>query len=71
MAESRAELLDTDAIIDDIIARKGPRRYTEGLSEENWEEARSYFSGGCGFNRLMHAGVGEYSSLHDQIPRGN
>ena len=30
--------LDMDAMIDEIIARKGPHRYTEGLHEDRWEE---------------------------------
>jgi len=30
--------LDMDAIIDEIIARKGPYQYTEGLHEDRWEE---------------------------------
>ena len=30
--------LDMDAMIDEIIARKGPYRYTEGLHEDRWEE---------------------------------
>ena len=32
------QLLDADALIDDIIAKKGPHKYTDGLSEETWEE---------------------------------
>ncbi len=32
------KLLDADALMDEIIAKKGPREYKEGLSEENWEE---------------------------------
>lgn len=30
--------LDMDAMIDEIIARKGPYHYTEGLHEDRWEE---------------------------------
>ena len=30
--------LDMDAMIDEIIARKGPYHYTEGLHEDTWEE---------------------------------
>jgi len=30
--------LDMDAMIDEIIARKGPYRYTEGFHEDKWEE---------------------------------
>ena len=32
------KILDADALIDEIIAKKGPYKYTEGLSEDNWEE---------------------------------
>lgn len=34
------QLVDAEALIDDIIAKKGPHRYTEGLSEDNWEEVQ-------------------------------
>ena len=30
--------LDTDTLIDEILAKKGPHKYKEGLSEDNWEE---------------------------------
>ncbi|XP_065904201.1 tetratricopeptide repeat protein 4-like isoform X2 [Dysidea avara] len=30
--------LDIDAMIDEVIARKGPHRYTDGLHEDKWEE---------------------------------
>ena len=36
--------LDMDAMIDEIIARKGPYRYTEGLHEDTWEEVRNHLS---------------------------
>lgn len=32
------KLADADELIDEILARKGPAKYTNGLSEENWEE---------------------------------
>ena len=32
--------LDIDAMIDEVIARKGPHRYTDGLHEDKWEEVR-------------------------------
>ena len=32
--------LDIDAMIDEVIARKGPHQYTEGLHEDKWEEVR-------------------------------
>ena len=35
------QLLDADALIDDIIAKKGPYQYTEGLSEDNWEQVQA------------------------------
>ncbi len=31
-------VLDPDVLIDEILARKGPQTYTDGLSEDNWEE---------------------------------
>ena len=31
-------VLDTDALIDELLAKKGPQSYSEGLSENNWEE---------------------------------
>ena len=30
--------LDMEAMIDEIIAKKGPQKYQDGLSEDNWEE---------------------------------
>ena len=30
--------VDMDAMIDEILAKKGPQKYRDGLSEENWEE---------------------------------
>ena len=32
------DVLDADQLIDEIIAKKGPQKYTGGLSEDNWEE---------------------------------
>ena len=32
------KLLDVDSLVDEIIAKKGPHKYTDGLSEDNWEE---------------------------------
>jgi len=42
MAEGRDQpmLLDPDAVMEEIYARKGPQKYTGGLSEDNWEEVR-------------------------------
>ena len=34
------QLVDAEALIDDIIAKKGSYRYTEGLSEANWEQVQ-------------------------------
>lgn len=31
-------LLDAGTLIDEILAKKGPQKYKEGLSEDNWEE---------------------------------
>lgn len=33
------KLLDADTLIDEILAKKGPQQYKEGLSQENWEQA--------------------------------
>lgn len=41
-------LLDPDAIMEEIYARKGPQKYTGGLSEDNWEEVRGRRGGGGG-----------------------
>ena len=43
MAESTEQAgpgpqLDADVLIDEILAKKGPARYKDGLSEDNWEE---------------------------------
>lgn len=32
--------LDMDAMIDEILAKKGPQKYEDGLSEENWEQVK-------------------------------
>ena len=32
--------LDMDAMIDEILAKKGPQKYQDGLSETNWEQVR-------------------------------
>ena len=36
MAEPK--VLDVDKLIDEILATKGPAKYTDGLSEDNWEQ---------------------------------
>ena len=46
--EREPKLLDADSLMDEIIAKKGPRPYQDGLSESNWEEVGS-FRRGCGF----------------------
>lgn len=33
--------LDMDAMIDEILAKKGPQKYQDGLSEDNWEQVLS------------------------------
>ena len=33
-------VVDADTLIDEILAKKGPQKYKDGLSEDNWEEAR-------------------------------
>ena len=32
------KVADFDELVDEIIARKGPAKYQDGLSENNWEE---------------------------------
>lgn len=36
----RPRLLDADSVMDEIIAKKGPQPYKDGLSEDNWEQVR-------------------------------
>ena len=36
----RPAMLDADALMDEILAKKGPQKYTQGFSEDNWEEVR-------------------------------
>ena len=31
-------LPDVEELVDEIVARKGPAKYTDGLSEDTWEE---------------------------------
>lgn len=38
------KLLDADTLIDEILAKKGPQEYKDGLSEENWEQASYNYS---------------------------
>ena len=40
-AGSQAVSVDMDAMIDEILARKGPQKYRDGLSEDNWEQVGS------------------------------
>ena len=37
-AEEGPKLLDADALMEEIVAKKGARPYQDGLSEENWEQ---------------------------------
>ena len=37
-ASTPALSVDMDAMIDEILAKKGPQKYQDGLSEENWEK---------------------------------
>lgn len=39
------KLLDADALMDDIIAKKGPQPYKGGLSEDNWEQVLAWHGG--------------------------
>ena len=40
------KILDADALIDEIIAKKGPHQYKGGLSEDNWEQVHTGGGGG-------------------------
>ena len=35
------KVADFDELVDEILAKKGPAEYKDGLSEENWEEVKS------------------------------
>ena len=37
-AKAQALSVDMDAMIDEILAKKGPQKYQDGLSEDNWEQ---------------------------------
>ena len=37
-ADSQAISVDMEAMIEEILARKGPQKYQDGLSEDNWEQ---------------------------------
>lgn len=52
MAEG-PKLLDADTLIDEILAKKGPHVYQDGLSEENWEEV-SRAGGGAHLCDMSH-----------------
>ena len=32
---------DFDELVDEVLARKGRAKYTDGLSEDHWEEVQS------------------------------
>ena len=66
---------DFDELVDEVLARKGPSKYTDGLSEDNWEEVSKTSdkepSGHLTLNDtplggVICTGVGEDSSLHDE-----
>lgn len=35
---TQLKVADADELIDAILAEKGPVKYTDGLSEDNWEQ---------------------------------
>ena len=37
-AATPPRVADADELIEEILAKKGPHRYSQGLSEANWEE---------------------------------
>lgn len=60
----RPVLLDSDALIDEILREKGSARYKDGLSEDNWEEASCYKEIECSNNGTVIILVQEL----EQIP---
>lgn len=36
------KVADFDQLVDEILAKKGPVEYTDGLTEKNWEEVSVY-----------------------------
>ena len=42
-AARKPTVLDADELIDEILEQKGPHKYSQGLSEDNWEEVRNYY----------------------------
>ena len=41
---SSAKVADFDELVDEVLAKKGPVKYTDGLSEDHWEEVRAELS---------------------------
>lgn len=35
------KVADFDELVDEVLAKKGPAKYTGGLSEDHWEEVRA------------------------------
>lgn len=69
MAEG-PKLLDADTLIDEILAKKGPHVYQDGLSEENWEEVSRAGGGAHCYVMTCHGvGIGANTTFHDQISR--
>ena len=40
---SSAKVANFDELVDEVLAKKGPVKYTDGLSEDHWEEVRAKF----------------------------
>lgn len=37
------KVADFDELVDEVLAKKGPAKYTDGLSEDNWESVSYIF----------------------------
>ena len=35
------KVADFDELVDEVLVKKGPAKYTGGLSEDHWEEVRA------------------------------
>ena len=36
--KKKGGMADVDELIDELLAKKGPAKYADGLSEDNWEK---------------------------------
>ena len=57
--------VDMDAMIDEILAKKGPQTYKDGLSEQNWEEVREHHRTRCAGHGRKRFVLYMYTSARD------